>query len=46
MFINWPLIAATLFPNIGGWIAYFIIKKNQEWYEVSNHLYILRITDA
>ncbi|XP_063232379.1 translocator protein [Bacillus rossius redtenbacheri] len=32
--INWPLVGATVLPNVGGWIgAYFTRKNVKVWYE-------------
>jgi len=32
--INWPMLTATVCPNIGGWIGGYITRKNISWYEV------------
>lgn len=32
--INWPMLTATVCPNIGGWIGGYITTKNINWYEV------------
>ncbi|XP_011873922.1 PREDICTED: translocator protein [Vollenhovia emeryi] len=31
--INWPMLAATVCPNIGGWVGGLITQKNISWYE-------------
>lgn len=32
--INWPLLTATVCPNIGGLVSGFITQQNMSWYEV------------
>ncbi|XP_011694945.1 PREDICTED: translocator protein [Wasmannia auropunctata] len=31
--MNWPMLMATISPNVGGWIGGFITRKNINWYE-------------
>ncbi|XP_022200059.2 translocator protein isoform X1 [Nilaparvata lugens] len=32
--VNWPLVGATILPNVGGWVGSIYVKKNYlDWYE-------------
>ncbi|XP_020291215.1 translocator protein [Pseudomyrmex gracilis] len=31
--IDWPLLGATVLPNVGGWAGAYYTKKNMPWYE-------------
>lgn len=32
--INWPMVAATVTPNLGGLIGAYCVNRNYLWYEV------------
>lgn len=33
--VSWPLVAAIIHPNIGGWAGSYLTQKNiKPWYEV------------
>ncbi|GAB1861402.1 Translocator protein [Camponotus japonicus] len=39
--INWPLLTATVCPNIGGLVSGFITQQNISWYETLNRSKII-----